>query len=100
MELAEFVSHVLQFAEHDEIAITNHPLDMHPFEAAIALNSALALVPGGEAVKVFGTTGDTLIIVRVSAIPEYREAIEFGCDKRHAEEIKQICERPNNAATD
>lgn len=99
MEPAEFAMHVLQFAEHDPIAITNHPLDMHPFEAAIALNRALALVPGGDAVKVFGTTGDTIIIVRVSAIPEYREAIEYGCDKRHAEEIKQLCERPNNAAT-
>lgn len=99
MEPAEFISYVLQFAEHDEIAITNHPLDMHPFEAAITLNKTLALVPGGEAVKVFGTTGDTIIIVRVSAIPEYRETIEFGCDRRHIEEINEICERLKNAAT-
>jgi hypothetical protein len=100
MEPAEFVLHVINFAEHQPIAISNHPLDMHAFEAAIALNNALTLFPGGDSIKVFGTTGDTIIIVRVSAIPEYRESIEFGCDRRHIEEINEICERLNNAATD
>lgn len=99
MEPAQFALHVMHFAEHDEIAVTNHPLDMHPFEAAIALNKVLELMPNGEAVRVFGTTGDTILIVRVASIPEYREAIEFGCDPRHATEINDICERLKNAAT-
>lgn len=99
MAPAEFVLHVLNFAEHEPIAISNHPLDMHAFEASIALNNALALQPGGDRVKIFATTGDTIIIVRVDAISEHRETIEFGCDPRHMSEINEICERQKNAAT-
>lgn len=93
MDTAQFAGYVLDIAEHDEIAITNHPHDTASYDVAVALNLSLALLPQQKPVKVFGTTGDTIIVVRVASIPDYLDAIMAGVDPRHIPEIQAICER-------
>jgi len=93
MDTAQFAGFVLNIAEHDEIAITNHPLEMTAYEAAVALNNYFALMPLEKPFRVYGTTGDTLIVVHTSKIPEYKTVLEDGVDERHLHEITDICER-------
>jgi hypothetical protein len=92
MDTAQFAAYVLNIAEHDEIAITNHPHDGTAYDAAVALNNYFALMFLQKPIKVFGTTGETLIVVHVEKIPDYLETIMIGVDPRHVPEIKSICE--------
>ena len=93
MEVSQFAGYVLNIAEHDEIAITNHPCETDAYETAVALNRYFELSPVEKAPKVFGTTGDTLIVVREECIPEYLDVIKVGIDPRHVPELKTICGR-------
>uniref|UniRef100_A0AB39CDZ6 Uncharacterized protein n=1 Tax=Pseudomonas phage HRDY3 TaxID=3236930 RepID=A0AB39CDZ6_9VIRU len=90
MDTAQFAAYVLNISEHDEIAITNHPMDGSAYDAAVALNNYFALVFLHKPIKVFGTTGDTIIVVHVDKIAEYYDTIMFGVDPRHVSEIKEI----------
>jgi len=92
METAQFAAYVLNIAEHDEIAITNYPMDQPAYDAAVALNNYFALMHLQKPFKVFGTTGDTIIVVHVDKISQYRDVLEHGVDLRHMQEIKTICE--------
>lgn len=92
MDTAQLAAYVLNIAEHDEIAITNHPMDQTAYDVAVALNNYFALMFLQKPFKVYGTTGDTLIIVHTDKIPEYRDVLEDGVDERHLHEITDICE--------